>query len=72
MEVDNRFPKEKLHEMVEKLSDMTPDQRIEFLTEMMSEIEKDVQARRRPPINWNLVLDRFFSLAEKYIDTRST
>lgn len=70
MEVDDQFPKEKLHEMVEKLSNLTPGQRIEIWAEMMGELEKDVQKRRQPPLNWNVVLNRLFDLADRYLDIK--
>jgi len=61
---------QKLHALIDILSELTPDKQQKFLNELVEELEKDFKRRIQPPIDWNAVLNRLFDLADKYLDTK--
>jgi len=69
MTVD-QLPIQKLHALIDLLSELTPDKQQELVNEIVEEIEKDFKRRIQPPIDWNVVLNRLFDLADKYLDTK--
>jgi hypothetical protein len=69
MTVD-QLPIQKLHALIDLLSELTPDKQQEFLNELVEELEKDFKRRTQPPIDWNVVLNRLFDLADKYLEIK--
>jgi hypothetical protein len=69
MTVD-QLPIQKLHAMLDLLSELTPDKQREFLNELVEELEKDFKRRTQPPIDWIAVLDRLIILADRYLEIK--